>query len=299
MGSKLIPDFVTPRLVKTTPPYLGTFCYMTNEGWIKLYRKFIESALWHFAIQAKLHYLIPLWIHCLLSANWEKKNWYDGKEEIEIDEGTFITSIGNLSESLSLTPQQIRTGLQHIEKMKMITRQTTNRWTLIKIVNWGKYQLQETLNNKPDNKRITNEQQTDNKRITTTKEYKNINTGTASPVNKSFKKPSFPSNRHLGFQTIGQMATGDTRITTQAQEEALRIAEQLNIDLDMASNDDPSLRGRWFKFFKDAYLRKQASQIQLTYSYLYDLQVFKTIPSSQKIKLFFWRFANPNKFLEA
>ena len=65
---------------------------------------------------------------------------------------------------------QVRIAMQHYERMGMITRRTTNKWTQIWVVNWDKYQS----NNTQDNIPITNQQQTDNKPITTTKEVKNI-----------------------------------------------------------------------------------------------------------------------------
>lgn len=145
-----------------------------NNGWIKLHKKFIESPLWKYSIQTKMYHLISLWMFLLMNANWEEKKWYDGKQEVIIPKGSFITSINVLADATSISPQQTRTALKHFEKMKMITHRTTNRWTHVWIVNWAKYQGGYDSDNTQDNKPITNGKQTDNKRITTTKEYKNI-----------------------------------------------------------------------------------------------------------------------------
>ncbi len=264
-----------------------------QEGWIKLHRKFQESPLWKFAINARLHYLISLWTYCLLSANWVEIKWYDGKEEIILPEGSFITSIKHLSESLSISPQQARTGLHHIERMQMITRRITNRWTLIQIVNWRKYQMGEVVDNTPDNKTITRRQQTDNKRITTDKEYKNIrnkeyiyiNIGAASPENKK---------RGNGFVSVGSLL-GNNPLRTRFQSEAIRFAKNLNINLEDADKKLPSIRARFFKLFKDAEINRREGLLSTAYSYCYDNPTFRMLSPDKKILFFMWKFNNPNK----
>lgn len=143
---------------------------MEDNSWIKLHRKFLTSPLWKYAVTSKMPHLISLWCYLLLSVNWEDKKWYDGKKENIIPAGSLITSIQHLSENTNTTPMQVRIAMQHYERMGMITRRTTNKWTQIWVVNWDKYQS----NNTQDNIPITNQQQTDNKPITTTKEVKNI-----------------------------------------------------------------------------------------------------------------------------
>lgn len=49
-----------------------------------------------------------------------------------------------------------------------MSKQATNNYTILTLNNWDIY-------NTPDNKQITNEQQTDNKRITTTNKYNKEN----------------------------------------------------------------------------------------------------------------------------
>ena len=147
---------------------------MEDKSWIKLHRKFLQSPIMKYAVQAKMYHLVSFWCYLLLSVNWEEKKWYDGKQETNIPPGSLITSLQHLSDNTGLSLQQVRTSLGHYENMGMITRKTTNKWTQVWIVNWAKYQMEDNSNNIQNNNPITNEQQTDNKRITTTKEYKNI-----------------------------------------------------------------------------------------------------------------------------
>lgn len=143
-----------------------------DNSWIKLHRKFLESPLWVFAIKTNYNVLIKFWTGLLLMVNYEEKKWYNGTEEISIPAGSLVTSISSLSEQMALTSQTVRTCLRHCENMKMITSRSTNKYTQIWVVNWGKYQGGNDSINKHPNKRLTNEQQTTNKRLTTTKEYK-------------------------------------------------------------------------------------------------------------------------------
>ena len=103
-----------------------------------------------------------LFIHLLLMANWEDKKW----QGMDIKRGSLITSIKHLSEQTGLTSQNIRTALKKLQKSKNLTIKTTNKYSVITINNYDKYQEY--------NKQLTNNQQTTNKQLTTTKQYNNI-----------------------------------------------------------------------------------------------------------------------------
>lgn len=117
-------------------------------------------------------HLISLFLHLLLTVNYEEKRWYDGKEEITIPTGSLIFSLGGLAEQTGLSIRQVRVALDHYENMNMLTRKTTSRWTQIWIVNWSKYQGSNTDDVTP----MTNQRQTNDKPMTTTKEIKNKRT---------------------------------------------------------------------------------------------------------------------------
>ena len=133
------------------------------EPWIKLYRKFKEWE-WYGDVV-----VMSVFIHLLLSASWKPKKW----KGITIDTGEVVTSIGSLAKELHLSVQQTRTALDRLQDSKVINKQTTNRFTLIKVLNYCKYQDSDFFDNKQINKQTTNEQQTNNKQTTTSKEIKN------------------------------------------------------------------------------------------------------------------------------
>ena len=123
------------------------------QGFIKLHRQITEWE-WYSNIN-----VCRLFIHCLLKANHKDNKW----QGIVIERGSFITSIENLAFETGLSGQQIRTALNKLKSTGEITSKTTNRYSVISIKNWDMFQV----DNKQDNKQITNKQQTDNKQITT------------------------------------------------------------------------------------------------------------------------------------
>lgn len=129
---------------------------MNNEGWIKLHRSILD---WQWYKDINTFYLFT---YLILSANYEPKKWL----EYTIERGQVVIGRKALSETLKLSEQQIRTALKKLEKSGNITTKSTNRFTIVTICNYDKYQQVETAEqptSKPtDNQQITNKQPTDN-----------------------------------------------------------------------------------------------------------------------------------------
>lgn len=158
------------------------------EPWIKLYRKFKDWE-WYGDVV-----VTGVFIHLLLSANWKPKKW----KGITIDTGELVTSIATLADELNISVQQTRTALDRLQSSKVINKQTTNKYTLIKVLNYCKYQGSEILNNKQINNQITNEQQTNNKQTTTPKELKKDRS-----INNNINNNAYARAIQLYEQNIG------------------------------------------------------------------------------------------------
>lgn len=146
-----------------------------KEKWIKLHSKFLNWE-WYQDKNTKI-----LFIHCLLKANWKDGSF----EGIEIPRGSFVTSRKKLAEELEISEQSIRTSLNKLKSTNEITIKSTNKFTIITIVNYKEYQKkQETITNE-----ITdiapNEQPTTNQQLTTIEEYKNNKNEINSVFNNS------------------------------------------------------------------------------------------------------------------
>ena len=107
-----------------------------------------------------------LFLHLLLIANWEDKAWHG---EV-IKRGQVVTGRKKLSKETKLTEQQVRTSLNKLISTNEITIKKTNKYSVITINNYSKYQDY----NQQSNQQITNKQPTNNQQITTTKQYNNI-----------------------------------------------------------------------------------------------------------------------------
>ena len=191
------------------------------NSWIKLYRKFVEWE-WYSDVNCKVVFL-----HLLLTANHKVKRW-QGRE---IGVGEVVTGRNALAEDVGLTVQQVRTALKKLSDSGEIVVEHTNRFSLIKIVNFQKYQ--EKSKNQPTNnqvrdleaqgfesggthkvnQQITNKQPTDNQQITTPKEIKNdrnieykiIDDGAYyNNINNNIKAPAPPSESGEVFKSYEQ-----------------------------------------------------------------------------------------------
>lgn len=141
-----------------------------RNGFIKLYRKLLNSPIWEYSIATDYPQLIAFWVTLLMMVNYEEKKWYDGHTEVNIPAGSIITSIDKLSESMGMSHQTVRTCIKHLENMNMLTRQATRYYTQLFVVNWGKYQGRDSMpTHEP-----TSSQHRANNEVTTTKEYKEI-----------------------------------------------------------------------------------------------------------------------------
>ena len=163
-----------------------------SEGYILLHKR-LQNWRWYKDSTAS-----RLFIHLLINANWEDRKWCG----ILVKRGQLVTSNQALALSLGVSTQNIRTALSklattnkqltnrtfdYVQQQEMakngtfyqqtkdekstneITIKSTNKFTLITVVNYDIYQT--PLTNRITN-RLTNKNEKTNKRVTTTKEYK-------------------------------------------------------------------------------------------------------------------------------
>ena len=108
------------------------------KGSIKLHRA-IVSWEWY-----KEPNTMRLFIHCLLKAQ-SKDSEFKGRK---IARGSFLTGRDILASELGLTPSKIRTALDKLKDTDElnITYNVIGRGTLIEVVNYNLYQLEENTN---------------------------------------------------------------------------------------------------------------------------------------------------------
>lgn len=103
---------------------------MLENGFITLHRKFIN---WRWYSEP---FTVQLFIHILLTANYEDKKWRD----ITVKRGQRVTTIRNLADELNVSPNTIRFHLKRLCKSGEIECNPTKQYTLINIPKYSQYQ---------------------------------------------------------------------------------------------------------------------------------------------------------------
>lgn len=103
-----------------------------------------------------------VFLHLLLTANFKDSQWMG----IPIKRGQVVIGTNKLADELGISRQQLRTALNKLKSTNEITIKSTNKFTLVTVVNWDNYQCEEEGATSNLTSTLTNEQPTDNQRIT-------------------------------------------------------------------------------------------------------------------------------------
>lgn len=109
---------------------------MDDAGYIRLWRKITENPVWTTLEPSVLKVMLGF----LLKANWKQKNWYDGRAQIEIPRGAFITSYAKMAEFCNLSIKQTRLAFAHLEKLDFAAYTRASNGTMAKVLNYDSYQ---------------------------------------------------------------------------------------------------------------------------------------------------------------
>ena len=105
-----------------------------------------------------------VFMHILLRANYEDGEYRGHK----IRAGECVFGRKSWAKALGLSEQEVRTAIEHLKSTHEITTKATNRFTIITVVNWEAWQIEEGK----ATKQATNKQPTSNQQATTSKEIK-------------------------------------------------------------------------------------------------------------------------------
>lgn len=105
-----------------------------DTGFITLHRKILDNPIW------KNSQIVHLFLTLLLWANHEeKKTLFNGKVET-IKRGQLITGRLALAKKTGISPNTIKDHLSILQNLGIITKKSTNKFTLITIVKYSEYQ---------------------------------------------------------------------------------------------------------------------------------------------------------------
>ncbi|MGA2464663.1 MAG: hypothetical protein ABSH06_09970 [Thermodesulfobacteriota bacterium] len=104
------------------------------RGWVKLYRKVLANPI--FRDSETVH----LFIYLLLKANREPKRFLFNKREILVERGQLITGMKKIGGQTGISQSKVRERLELLQNIGIITRKTTNKYSIITICNYEHYQ---------------------------------------------------------------------------------------------------------------------------------------------------------------
>lgn len=146
-----------------------------HRGYIKIWRKIADSGL------LQMPETLSVFMHILLNAAHRPMKLGSSAGVIDVNRGEYIGGRLSLSGRLKLSERQIRTSLDRLSKLEILTIRTTSKYSVYSIVNYELYQdSDQQTTSKTTNKRPANDQQT-----TTKQELKHLSiekNNTMSPL---------------------------------------------------------------------------------------------------------------------
>ena len=108
-----------------------------NRGYVRLWRCFLDDGY----LQNANRCVFMLW--CLLKATHQPHTVAVGMQQIHLSPGEFIFTLRNASRDLKLSVKQIRVIAATLKNSGFLALKTTNKFSVITIVNWPIYQAAE------------------------------------------------------------------------------------------------------------------------------------------------------------
>jgi len=132
--------------------------------------------------------------------------------------GQFVSGINVESKACGLSPREVRTCRQALETLGNLTIKTTNKFSVITVVNWAIYQDEEP----ETTSKTTSKRQASDKQATTNKNVKNVKNNTTRLDSSTDKKTVSESDLQLSrkFRELLKQhhpaAAADYNVKTQA-----------------------------------------------------------------------------------
>lgn len=125
---------------------------MTNEGYIKLYRKMTKWG-WYKDNNTKCVFLHLLFMACYEPCFY--RNRY-------LEVGQIATTVKEISDGTGISVRSVRTSLERLKSTNELTIESTNKFSIITLLNYSDYQGSDNV----ADKQLTNNRQTTDKQLT-------------------------------------------------------------------------------------------------------------------------------------
>jgi len=121
-----------------------------NRGYVKLWRKSLDAG-W-----IKNHKLWAFWSYCLMKASNRDYDAIVGLQVVKLSPGHFICGRKKAAAETGLTEREIRTIMTSLINCGNLTIKTTNKFSIISIVNWTIYQSDNSESDQQNDQPETN-----------------------------------------------------------------------------------------------------------------------------------------------
>ena len=154
------------------------------EGWIKIHRKLQSNPIWNNP-RMPFDYR-SAWIDLLMMANHRDSEVIVDYEPMTVKRGQLLTSTRQLCERWQWSKNRVCKYLKLLESLKMVTKSSTKRWTLLTIEKYEVYQCEQDTGMDTDGTQEGHGYAT-NKNVKNEKNNNNIYINNNS---RAFQKPS-------------------------------------------------------------------------------------------------------------
>lgn len=143
------------------------------EGWISLHRKIRKNPIFNDME------LLRLWLICLTEATHKAREQIVGRQTVHLEPGEFVTGRFDLEQMYNAglkrdqqkSPKTVWRWLEALENGDFLTIKTTNKFSIVSIRNWDKYQSSDH----EFDQQVTNKRPTSDQQVTTNNNVNNDN----------------------------------------------------------------------------------------------------------------------------
>ena len=182
---------------------------MKDIGYIKLHRKILDNP-----ITCKDSDYFSVWIYLLLNATHKNITAIFRSEKITLLPGQLITGRIAIANKLKISESKVRRILKDLENDQQISRQTSNKNSLVTILNWQQYQK----NDQQNITQMTNNRPTSDQQVTTNNKVNNDNNIIFNLLLNKYKQ-NFPTSFREKTKIITEIQNSDDYIKLTEQEQ--------------------------------------------------------------------------------
>ena len=140
------------------------------DGWLKLYRSILDSAVFQDAE------ILKVWVWLLCNVAFEQHDTICYGKVINLKPGQIATGRKKIAQCTDLNENKVYRALTVLKSLGNIEIKATNKYSIITVVNWDKYQdenVKRTSSEQRNNSKTTTEEQQDDSKRTQHKNGKN------------------------------------------------------------------------------------------------------------------------------